>query len=61
MGTSVLPVLLINRIADIHEEVLAEYWREKKSGMVTMNCELKCYLLSKAELLKSSITLVMNE
>lgn len=34
MGTSVLPVL-VNGIADIHGEVLAEYWREK-SEMVTV-------------------------
>lgn len=65
MGTSVLPVLVYG-IADIHEEIVAEYWREKKVrdgdwGEVPMNCELKCYLVNEAELLKNSITSVANE
>lgn len=51
MGTSVIPVL-VNGGADIHGEVLVEYWRGKKGrdggcGEVTGNCELKCYLLNK--------------
>lgn len=65
VGASVLPVL-VNGIADVHEEVLDKYWRKKKVrdgdwGEVTMNCEFKCDLLSKAVILKSSITLVMSE
>lgn len=35
MGTSVLPVL-VNGGADIHGEVLVEYWRGKKAEMVAV-------------------------
>lgn len=67
VGASVPPVLLVKGAAAMREKVFAEYWKGEKKvrngdwGEEATNCELKCYLLSKAELLKSCVTWVRNE
>lgn len=65
VGTSVLPALLVKELLTFMRKFLLNIGEEKvrdgDQGKVTINCGLKCYLPSKAELLKSGIASIMNE